>query len=274
MHRVWLVLNPAAGSAGATTGDDLRRSIAQVGLELAGATETPREALPSAFDLSTAGCDTLVIYGGDGTIATVTAALDDWDGSCLVLPGGTMNLLPTQLHGAAPWQDVLDRALTSADAVRLPVASAEGHRALVGVIVGPAAGWIHARERLRAGQLLRLGRALRFAWRRTFSRSVRVVGGAHPGRHRAVIITPLEARLEVASVRSETWMDVARIGWEWLAGDWRKAPGVDVSLTPSARIMGGRTLPALFDGEPARLKNRAEIRHGSTRLRFIVTAPR
>ncbi len=266
--RVWLVANAGSGSTTADLVTALREGLAAAGTTLAGETDFPADPLPDAARLRAARVDTLVICAGDGTINAAWAAADAWDGQCLVLPGGTMNGLAKALHGDAGWEAILDR-LGSATLTHPPLATAQGHCALVGVILGPAASWVHAREGVRKGRFARAVRAARLAWSRTFSRSVRVEGAA--GDHRAVIVTPTADGLQIATISTTGVADAVRLGWNWLLGDWRADAGVTCTTAGEVTLNGRRHVRALFDGEPATLASPACVRAGQTRLPFLRT---
>ncbi len=267
IKRAWLVANAGSGSTDAGGLDWLRDTLAGQGVVIAGTTDFPAQELPGAVRL--AGADTLVICGGDGTINAATRAAEDWDGQCLVLPGGTMNGLAKALHGDATRESIL-AAAPAGRLVHPPTAEAEGNIALVGVILGPAASWVHAREGVRKGRFARAVRAARLAWSRSFSRTVRVHGDA--GRHRAVIVTPRDDGLEVAMVSTDGISDAIRLGWNWVRGDWRADAGVTVSSGTDITLSGRNWVRALFDGEPARLGSPVCVRQGQTRLAFVATA--
>ena len=272
MQRLWLVLNTHSGSTSAAIVTELETACADY--TVVGRSDFPRAALPDAAALDAAGADTLVVFGGDGTINAATCRVDDWDGVALILPGGTMNGLSRALHGDRPWREVLGRA-PAAPAEHVPIAVAGDHRALVGVILGPAASWFHAREAVRSGAWSKLRRALRFALRKTFARTIRVVGdGPHAGRHRAVIITPRADALEIASVSTASWFAAARLGVQWIVGDWHAGDDVHVSHAPNVTLTSSRTITALFDGEATKLPSPATVVHALTRLRFIATRDR
>lgn len=269
MKRLWLVLNTTSGSTSAAVIAEFEAACCDY--VIAGRTDFPVGVLPDAAALNAVGADTLVVFGGDGTINAATSKADDWRGACLVLPGGTMNGLAKALHGNAAWTAILGHAATGS-LEQMPVAVCGEYRAMVGVILGPAASWFHAREYVRAGAWSKLTRAVRYAARKTFARTIRVVGDTtHAGRHRAVIVTPMRGDLEVTTISTASWFAAARLGIEWLAGDWRAASDVHVTHAPSVTCASSRTVSALFDGEAATLPSPATVVHAVTRLHFIVT---
>lgn len=269
IRRAWLVVNAGSGSTDGTVAAGLKARLAGMGIVVAGETDFPVDAPPVAAMLDAVATDTLLICGGDGTINAAWAAADDWRGQCLVLPGGTMNGLAKALHGDAGRDAILDGAAT-ARLVRPPIASAGDRHALVGVILGPAASWVRAREGVRQGRFARAVRAARLAWSRSFARAISIEGGI--GQHRAVIILPRDDGLEVAAVSADGIGDAIRLGWQWLVGDWRDAAGIEVRLEDAVTLHGRRKVRALFDGEPAMLPTPATLRHGRTALAFVATA--
>lgn len=273
LARIWLVANHASGSTSPAEVEALVAAFEGEETHIVGRTIFPDQPLPRPADLREARADTLLIIGGDGTINAATDAAADWDGQCLVLPGGTMNLLPKALHGMNGREHIL-AAAPAGRLVRLPMAEAEGfdgpRRALCGVILGPAASWVHAREGVRKGRFWQALRAARHAWARTFTGGVRVTG--RPGRHRAVLVTPDARGLDVAMVDANGIGDALSLGWHWLTGDWRSAQLVSEARSTEVELAGRRRVRALFDGEPTVLPTPVLIRHGWTRLRFIATA--
>jgi len=272
MQKLWFITNTASGTATAEKAAAIEQIFAERGLDLAGRTAFPDDSLPKAAELDAAGVDTVVLFAGDGTINAAACALAEWTGAILILPGGTMNLLAKLLHGDADPAAIIHAARERGRRVALPAIEVGPHRAFVGLILGPAASWVRARELVRAGRLRGLGRAIRTAWLRTFSGGIRLAGV--PGfRHRAqaVFVRPEADHLDVAAVDARDWRSIVSLGWEWLTGDWVAASEVTQVRATRFRIAGNKPALALFDGEPVMLGPEVVIRGGVGREMFVAT---
>lgn len=273
MEKIWFITNPASGSATGAKAEAIVALFEERGLALVGRTGFPKDDLPTDEELDTAGADTLMLFAGDGTINAAVCALAKWGGKILILPGGTMNLLAKALHGNADPATILRAAHERGEIVALPFVEAGRHRALVGLILGPATAWVHARELVRSGKLRGLGRALAQAWRRTFSRGIKLVGVPGLEHHaQAVFVRPGETQLDIAAVDARDFRAIAALGWEWLTGDWVAAQAVTQTFAERFRVGGRRPVLALFDGEPVMLDPATQICGGHTNRMFIRTA--
>ena len=272
MRRVWLIINRASRSVGNDWEAKLTQAFEARGTQVAGTTDFPADSLPTLRELDAADTDVVAVAAGDGTINAVAHALDDWSGIVLVLPGGTMNLLAKALHGAALPTAIIAAVKSPPDARPIATVDAGDHRAIVGVIVGPAASWVHAREAVRHGNWGRLRRAFRLAYTRSLSRSVRVREGQGKSRgYRAIFIHPSDDVLTVVKVRASGWQDGVRLGFTYLAGTWERAPGVETTSSPEVRLAERELVSALFDGEPVKLPGDTRLAIGQTRVRFAHT---
>lgn len=274
MRRLWFVTNIKSGTATPARADALVAVFAERGLDLAGRTAFPGDALPTPQALDAAGVDTVVLFAGDGTINAAVAALLDWTGGILILPGGTMNLLARLLHGPADPAAIIAAAVERGRKTALPYVAVAGHRALVGLILGPAANWVRARELVRAGRLRGLMRALKHAWGRTFSHGIRLAGvpGLKHGAQ-AVLVRAERDRLDIAAIDARDFRGIASLGWEWLTGDWVAASEVTQCHATSFRTTGRKPALALVDGEPVMLEPGSDVSIGRTRDLFIATLP-
>ncbi len=273
MQNLWFITNPNSGTTSRPKCEALEAVFAESGLELAGRTEFPAHDLPTGAELEAAKVDTVVLFGGDGTINAALSALAEWDGAFLILPGGTMNLLAKGLHSETDPHKIVHAARTCDRRVALPFVEAGEHRAFVGLILGPAAAWARAREAARKGRVNRLIGAARAAWRKTFGRNGIRLDGA-PGlrdQYQAVFVTPDLDSLHVAAVDARDWGSIVQLGWEWVTGDWIAARAVSETRTETLRVRGKRPSTALFDGEPVTLPPRVAIRAGKSLETFIKT---
>ncbi|WP_242184162.1 diacylglycerol kinase family protein [Sphingomonas sp. CARO-RG-8B-R24-01] len=272
MKTLWFITNPKSGTATAAKAKALEAICDARGLTLVGRTAFPEDALPTPQALDAAGVDTAVLFAGDGTINAAVTALLEWKGAILILPGGTMNLLAKLLHGSADPAKIIAAAHARARRTRLSFVQVGDHRAYVGLILGPAANWVRAREIVRSGSLRGLARALRHAWSRTFGKGIRLDGvpGLKAGAQ-AVLVRADGAQLDVAAIDARDFRGITRLGWEWLTGDWVAASEVTQCQTTSFRTRGSKPALALFDGEPVMLEPGSEVRLGKTRDLFLAT---
>jgi len=273
MERLWFVTNPNSGSSDAAKAEAIEAACIEKGLRFVGRTNFPDQALPTIEQLDRAGADTVMLFAGDGTINAAVCALADWDGGILILPGGTMNLLAKALHGDADPAAIVEAAHRHDRRIALPYVEAGKHRALVGLIVGPAASWYRAREHVREGSLGKLLPAIRAAWRRTFGRGISLSGApGFPPRVQGAYVHAERGQLAVAAVDARDVRSIADLGWNWITGDWVAARAVTEHRAEEIRIVERLPVLALFDGEPVSLDPGTRIGVGRTLKQFIVTA--
>ena len=272
MQRLWFITNPHSGSSDAAKAKAILATFAERGLTLAGRTDFPDDDLPTPGALAEAGADTVVLFAGDGTINAAVCALAAWDGAILVLPGGTMNMLAKSLHGDADPTAIILAAHEQERRIGLPFVEAGKHRALVGLIVGPAANWYHTRESIRKRKLADLWPSVRTAWRRTFGKGIRLGGASgFPPRSQAAFIRPEGDALAVMAIDARDFRSIADLGWNLITGDWVAAHAVTEIHVPRLTIAERRPVLALFDGEPVTLDPATAITAGRTAEQFIAT---
>jgi diacylglycerol kinase family enzyme len=272
MERLWFITNPGSGTTSVEKCQAIEAVFAERGLTLAGRTDFPEQLMPTPDDLVRERIDTIVLFAGDGTINTALCALHDWDGAFLILPGGTMNLLAKALHDSLDPAAIIHAAHISASRVALPWVDTDHGRAFVGLILGPAAQWYRAREGVRHRRFGQMFAAVRYAWRRTFGRGIRVLGV--PGMrasYQAVFVRPDADGLDVAAIDARDWRSILDLGWNWLSGEWVAARPVTQQIVREMRVAGRRPVLALFDGEPEPLPPGAPIRWAMSKERFLST---
>lgn len=272
MNKLWMITNPASGSATPEKCDAIEAIFAERGMELVKRTNFPDDDMPTVDDLVAAKVDTVVLFAGDGTVNFAACRYDKWQGEALILPGGTMNVLAKRLHGEAEPHDIVHAAHERGVARPLPFVESGPHRAFCALIVGPAAAWAGAREAVRYRRVKRLLRAAKVAWKRTWSRGVTLFDGRkRTGHHKALLIAPEDGWLRVTAFSPQTVREALRLGWGFIRGNWQNAGSVDDTRSAHVTVSGGNSIHALFDGEAVQLPSPASISSGTSRLQFITT---
>jgi YegS/Rv2252/BmrU family lipid kinase len=96
--RIQVIANPAAGQPEPLLAE-LNRAFRQAGVDWdVAVTQQAGDATRLAREAVERGVDRVVAYGGDGTIMEVVSGLVDSDVPLAILPGGTGNVLATELQ--------------------------------------------------------------------------------------------------------------------------------------------------------------------------------
>lgn len=222
--------------------------------------------------------DVIIVLGGDGT-ARAAAELAPRDGPPLVLlPGGTLNILPRALYGELAWPEALAAALERGVVKRLPVGRANGEAFYVAALFGGTTQLVHVREAVREGKPLTAWRSLRVAWRRSFVRSLRVRTGK--GRMQKVeaigVLLPsfsggLEADdLEWVRLDARHILDFARVSIRALTASWRSDSAIEVTRCKTGDVDAAfGYIHATLDGEARRFYSRVHIKYDSRGPRVL-----
>lgn len=284
IQRVEVVVNPLSGSAGPDAAAEAERTLAEHGI--AGSVHAPGEdglesCIRAALDNEP---DLLAVVAGDGT-ARAAAEMAGPEGPLVApLPGGTMNMLPGALYGQLDWKAAFAEILSEGEVRGVSGGELEGRRFYVAAILGSPALWAQAREAAREGKITQALLRARRALRRAFSGRVRY---ALDGKPRAktealVLMTPLvsnamdpdEGWLEAAALDPANALEILRLGFHAARGDWRADPAVMVGRCKTGRAWASSHIPAVLDGEPARLNPVAEFRFLPVAFNALVPIPR
>ena len=269
IRSIELIANTASGSVGPGAPEEARAILAEFGGQTNVCVPENGElsaCLQAAIDR---GPDLLVILAGDGT-ARAAAELCGMHGPRIApLPGGTMNMLPKAVYGTTDWKAALRDTLEHGVERPLGGGIVDGRLFLVAAILGSGALLAPAREAVREGRPLIAFHRARRAWRRAFSGRLRYsLDGATRGKAEAMtFMCPIASRalkdddqfLEAAALDPAGVAEALRIGLASVMGDWRDDPAVQSIACRQARLWASSGIPAVLDGEPARLRASVQV---------------
>lgn len=256
VRKAFILLNEKAGSVGPKAGAELIDALNASGVEqftIVDATRMSRRHFQRASQF-----DAIIVLGGDGT-ARAAAELAPRDGPpLLLLPGGTLNILPKALYGDLAWPEALAGALERGVERRLPVGRANGEAFYVAGLFGPTTLLARARESMREGRPIEAIGRFRHFLKRSFSRSLRARAGKE--RLRKVegigVLCPsfsggIEAdHLEWVRLDAKHILDLARVSLRAITKDWRNDSTIEIGKCRSGDIYAPGIIPATLDGEP------------------------
>lgn len=276
--KVWLVHNKSSGSNDDDALTSLRDAFGSAGISLVGDTCFPRDDAPKPADLDKAGADTVAIFAGDGTISSVVAGLDGWQGAVLPLPGGTMNMLSRRLHGDATAPEVVARFHGGiAQRVRPTVLQSRHAIGLTGALAGPGTAWADVREAMREPNLEELvstvGEAISSSTGGPKVLCLDVDCGREEG-YTAITLTPRDDGIEGAGYYTASLADYARQGMALLHRDFRSGPNEPLGRHQKIRLASSDKQPMglLIDGESYDGDVEEEFELGTSRVDFWATA--
>lgn len=224
MGDIWFIHNPRSGGADDQLAGRIAELFAQAGRPIARTLLLGEDELPDADAVRAGEVELLVVLGGDGSLNAILQRLDGWDGALLPLPGGTMNLLATAVHGAADALDIVAACLADrCTRIRVPMITSGAITAYAGIIAGPTAAWGAVREDLRDADLGALGEDVVEAVRETFKPPSVTIKGID-GHYAAIYIEPGVDGLRASGVIADGAGDLLAHGWAWLMGDFRQGP--------------------------------------------------
>ncbi len=274
--KALVFFNEKAGSVGPNDRQKLVEALgaADIGqYALVDAEKISPELFQHAHDF-----DVIIVLGGDGT-ARAAAELAPRDAPPMVLlPGGTLNILPKALYGDLAWPEALAAALDRGVIKKLPVGRANGEPFFVAALFGGTTQLVHVREAMREGKPLTAWRRFRVALKRSFMRSLRARTGRNAMRKiEAVgVLLPsfsggIEAEsLEWVNLDARHIFDFARVSIRAITADWRNDSAVEISQTRTGDIDAALGyVHATLDGEPRRFYSRVHIKYDGNGPRVL-----
>lgn len=276
--RASLVFNAASGSVTASDLATLVTRLREHGMDHV--TVFTADNLAELF--SAGDSDVIVVLGGDGTARSVAAAAPRDAPPLILLPGGTLNILPKALYGDQPWPDALDAALTRGEIGRLQAGLANDQVFFIAAIFGAPTLFARAREAVRAGALAEAWRRFRHFMKRSFSRNIFGRPDDQPLRRAEAIgiLCPAFSGtldgdgLEWVHIEPGSLIDMARIGMRSIGGPgWRDDSHVTTAPCTRGDIRGHGVMHATLDGEPHTFLARVHIAEAPQGPRVVYVRP-
>lgn len=259
-----VLFNPKSGSVPADARDKLIAALQQGGIRGADLIETdPENCDKQLKELAEMAPDLFLVWGGDGTIRSALSIVGPITPNLLILPGGTMNLLPRAIHGEKTWDVILRDVLKGPKLKSLSAGEVNGDRFYCAMLAGAPARFAEARESIRRGDLAKAAAQTGAAMEVLKTLHLEAIYGdgysfadtrlptsSFVG---AIIgsLTKAGEGMEVASLANPTATGALNVVWTSLFTDWRNAPGVEVAPATSLEIgaEGGGDIPVIADGE-------------------------
>jgi diacylglycerol kinase family enzyme len=274
--KALIIFNEKAGSVSAGDGEKLIDAVKAAGIEqfaILGPDKMSPQLFARAMEF-----DIVIVLGGDGT-ARSAAELMPRDGPPLMLlPGGTLNVLPRALYGELAWPEALKAALERGVVRRLPAGKANGIPFFVGALFGSPAILARAREAVREGRFVTAFNGLRHYMKRAFSHRLRA--GCDGKRLRkaeavGVLCAAFSGRvgdegLEWVRFDAKNTVDLARFSLKGLSSAWREDKTVEIGGCVHGQIYSTGVIPAALDGEPRTFLSSVRITYDAKGPRVLV----
>lgn len=276
LRRVFAVVNAKSGSTDATSPERLKKILTDRGIEAEVAAPEPDGMADAITAAVKEAPDALIVLGGDGTARGAAEIAGPNGPPLILLPGGTMNVLPKALYGDLAWPEALEAALDRGVVKDLPGAKASEHLFFCAGIFGSPALMAPARELVREGKIAKAITRARIAFKKVFgkkSRSRGLFGKRLRARRNespmqkteaVAVLCPLiskvaGAKLETALLAPADALSAFRLGVGALTGGWRKDPDADFQVCTTTEIWGRHEVPAVLDGETVSLQSPVRI---------------
>jgi len=273
--KAFVLFNPKAGSVKDGDREKLIAALGEAGIGqhvIVSPERMSRRSLERARKF-----DVLIVLGGDGT-ARAAAELAPRDGPPMILlPGGTLNILPRALYGELAWPEALAAALERGVITRLTAGRANGEAFYVAALFGAPMLMAKAREAMREGRPLAAWKRFRYALKRSFTRGLRArhdrepmhkteaVGALCPAFSGGIHADSLEwVRLDAHHV-----FDLARVSLRAVTAGWRDDASIEVASCRTGDIVSLGVIPSTLDGEPRTYFSRVRVTYDARGPRVI-----
>jgi diacylglycerol kinase family enzyme len=251
-----VLLNDKAGSVGANAAVEIVDALKAAGVGqffIVDATRMSRRVFQRAAEF-----DAIIVLGGDGTARTAAELAPRNGPPLILLPGGTLNILPKALYGDLAWPQALAAVLERGVERRLPVGRANGEVFYVAGLFGAPTLLARARESMREGKPLEAWGRFQHALKRSFTRRLHARAGSEKMRKAEGIgvLCPsfsggIEADyLEWVRLDAKDIVELARVSLRTITADWRNDSTIEIGKCQTGDIYAPGIIPATLDGEP------------------------
>jgi diacylglycerol kinase family enzyme len=221
---------------------------------------------PALFKRS-AKFDLMVVLGGDGTARAVAEQAPGNAPPLILLPGGTLNVLPRALYGELAWPDALTAALERGKVTRLSMGKANGEPFFVAAIFGAPTLLARVREAVREHEYGKAIRRARHFIKRAFVRGIRARPGDGAMRKAEAVgvLCPSFSGtvegddLEWVRLDAHSMIDLVRLGLRSMGEGWRNDAAIELHRCQRGDIVSLGLIPATLDGEPKTFVSRVRI---------------
>ncbi|MEJ0061118.1 MAG: diacylglycerol kinase family protein [Terricaulis sp.] len=221
---------------------------------------------PAIFKRSTK-FDLMVVLGGDGTARSVAEQAPNNAPPLILLPGGTLNVLPRALYGELAWPEALSAALERGKLTRLSMGKANGEPFFVAAIFGAPTLLARVREAVREHEYGKAIRRARHFIKRSFARGIRARPGSGAMRKAEAIgvLCPSYSGkvegddLEWVRLDARSMIDLVRLGLRSMGEGWRNDPAIELHRCQRGDVVSLGLIPATLDGEPKTFVSRVRI---------------
>lgn len=267
--QVIAVLNMGSGAGHEEAPGRMKRILADGGVATAEVVAVKSGELVAALDDAVMRADAVVVLGGDGTIRCAAEKCGLGAKPLVVLPGGTMNMLPRALVGERGWEQALVDTLADPGIHAVSGGRAQGQLFFCAAVLGAPSLWADAREALRDADLAEAAKRSLTALRHSHDKPLTYrFDDLATGEAQAVaVICPLISRavaedapsLEIAAIEPKTAASLFRLAFHTVFDNWRLDPDVHLARVRSAEVTGHGRVPAILDGELTRLARTVEV---------------
>ncbi|MDT0576158.1 diacylglycerol kinase family protein [Croceicoccus sp. F390] len=274
-NTLWLVINKASGSHEQARMELVLGRLGEAGRMPVRTLDCHGDDMPDVAALIEAQVDTLAVHGGDGTINSVTTRLEGWHGQVLALPGGTANLLCSELYGDLGIETILDHfAAGSLQRRRIGGVACDSGFALAEILAGPGAKWADVREDMRNHDLAAMVSNTIEAASQSIAGPMVHVTDPKLGRaegYAAIRLAPDAHTIMVEGYVAATISDYLAQGAALLRRNFREGPHDDLNSATlvQCRADSGDTIDLMIDGEQCRGSGTMTFRHHVLDLEFL-----